>query len=319
MRETAAGNAEEVHRAVATLLTLPLPAQAKWAVLQGALQHKVPHLPRVARMALMGKAVTDTADAVADAALATGNWQLPGAEELRRRQARARSWGSPCVTAARGSTACPPLKVTLHSCNLPPLPMWQWSAPQSSSGPLMGPPAQASARNGPSSAPMLGSPTPAGTWLMMLACARSCRQPRHTPQEPSPPAAYGQLLHSTTGAAREKVKRAQQHKARLLICAYLASSIWLTALPIHNTLTLSKSVFCNVFQFRLGLSSRPMHAPRVRCGCGALVDPSPGSSDRTSFSTFKVPPARRCTVYATKYSLCNLVPGHAICWGAHLT
>ena len=55
------------------------------------------------------------------------------------------------------------------------------------------------------------------------------------------------------------------------------SSIWLTALPIHNSLTLSNSAFCNAFQFRLGLSPRPMHAPRVRCGCGALVDPPPGS------------------------------------------
>ena len=73
MRETATGKAEEAQCAVATLLTLPLPAQAKWALLQGSLQRKVAYLPRVARMALVGKAVNDTADAVTDTALAIVN------------------------------------------------------------------------------------------------------------------------------------------------------------------------------------------------------------------------------------------------------
>ena len=124
MHETAAGKAEEAQCAVATLLTLPLPAQAKWAVLQGSLQHKVAQLPRVARMALVGKAVTETADAIADAALAISNCQVqPGADADKR--ARARSWSCPCVTAAWGSTACPQLRVPLHSCHPPPLPLWQ--------------------------------------------------------------------------------------------------------------------------------------------------------------------------------------------------
>ena len=75
------------------------------------------------------------------------------------------------------------------------------------------------------------------------------------------------------------LKRAQQHKARMLICTSRASLSGLTALPIHNALTLSISAFGNAFQFRLGPSPRPMHVPRVRCGCGALVDPPPGSPD----------------------------------------
>jgi hypothetical protein len=81
-------------------------------------------------------------------------------------------------------------------------------------------------------------------------------------------------LHDGSGP----LKRAQQHKARILSCASRASSIWLTALPIHNALTLSNSAFCNAFQFRLGLPPRPIRAPHVRCGCGALVDPAPGSA-----------------------------------------
>ena len=43
------------------------------------------------------------------------------------------------------------------------------------------------------------------------------------------------------------LKCAQQHKARMLSCASQASSIWLTALPFHNALTLSSSAFCNAF------------------------------------------------------------------------
>ena len=85
VRETATGKAEEAQCAVTTILTAPLPAQAKWAVLQGSLQHKVTHLPRVA---LVGKAVTDIADAVADAALAIGNCQVqPGSDPDKRARA----------------------------------------------------------------------------------------------------------------------------------------------------------------------------------------------------------------------------------------
>ena len=51
----------------------------------------------------------------------------------------------------------------------------------------------------------------------------------------------------------------------------------------HTQQTPANSAFCNAFQFRLGLSPRPMHAPRVRCGCGALVDPPPGSPEPDFF------------------------------------
>ena len=87
--ETAGGKAEEAQCTVATVLTLPLPAQAKWTVLQGSLQNKVAHLPWVARMALVGKAATDTADAVANAALAIGSYQvLPGSDADKRARAQ---------------------------------------------------------------------------------------------------------------------------------------------------------------------------------------------------------------------------------------
>ena len=84
--------------------------------------------------------------------------------------------------------------------------------------------------------------------------------------------------------------RVQQHKARLFSCASRASSIWLTALPIHNVLTLSNSAFCNAFQFRLGLPRWPLEAPRVRCGCGPLVDPRRGRPTQTSSNTPKRAP-----------------------------
>ena len=98
-------------------------AQAKWAVLEGPLQHKMAHLPRVARMALVGKAVTEAADAVADAALAIGHCQVqPGSDEDKRARA---SWSCPCATGAWGFTACPLPRVPLRSCHQLPLPMWQ--------------------------------------------------------------------------------------------------------------------------------------------------------------------------------------------------
>ena len=58
-------------------------------MLQGSLQHKVAHLARVAHMALVGKAVTDTGHAVADAALAIGHYQVqPGSHEDKRARAQ---------------------------------------------------------------------------------------------------------------------------------------------------------------------------------------------------------------------------------------
>ena len=86
------------------------------------------------------------------------------------------------------------------------------------------------------------------------------------------------------------LKCAQQQKARMLSCASRASPIWLTALPIHNALTFSKGAFRNLLQFQLGLSPRPMHAPRVRCGCRALAMVDPLQAHPTSFSTLKSAP-----------------------------
>ena len=83
---------------------------------------------------------------------------------------------------------------------------------------------------------------------------------------------------------REQPAKAQQHKARMLSCASPASSIWLTALPICNALPLSNRAFCNAFQFRLGLSARPMHA-------GPWLIPFQVHLSRTSFSTLKSAPS----------------------------
>ena len=69
----------------------------------------------------------------------------------------------------------------------------------------------------------------------------------------------------------------------MLRSATRTSSIWITALRIHNALTLSNNAFCNAFQFRLELSPCPMHALRVRCGCGGVVDPPPASSEPDIF------------------------------------
>ena len=63
------------------LLSLPLPAQCKFAVLQGSLQHRVAHLP-VARWSVVEGAMSAAADAIADTALQIGNCQVsPGSED----------------------------------------------------------------------------------------------------------------------------------------------------------------------------------------------------------------------------------------------
>ena len=72
------------------------------------------------------------------------------------------------------------------------------------------------------------------------------------------------------------MKRAKQHKARLLSCAFKASSIWLTALLIHNALTLSNSAFFNAFQFRLGLPPGPSRHHGCVVAVGPWRTPPPG-------------------------------------------
>ena len=163
-------------------------------MLQGSLQHKVAHLPRVARIALVGKAATNTADAVADAALAIGNCQVqPGSDADKSARAqlelpmRHGGMGLHRLSPAEGFSAI------LSSVALVNVAMI--GAPEQFR-PFDGP-----AGNGLSYAPMLGSPNPAGRWLMMFACAWSCPKPSYTPQEPPPPAACGKSPPSTTGAA----------------------------------------------------------------------------------------------------------------------
>jgi hypothetical protein len=73
------GTAEDAQCAVQELLRLLMPAQCPWAALQGSLQHREAHLPLVAQWALVENALTDTTNAVADAALKIEQCQVqPG-------------------------------------------------------------------------------------------------------------------------------------------------------------------------------------------------------------------------------------------------
>ena len=82
MRAHAQAKAEQAQCALQKLLSLPLPAQCKFVVLQGSLQHRVAHLPRVARWLAVEGAMSAAADAVADAALQIGNCKVsPGSED----------------------------------------------------------------------------------------------------------------------------------------------------------------------------------------------------------------------------------------------
>ena len=79
------------------------------------MQHKVANLPRVVRMALVHKAVTDTADAVAKAALSSrGNQVQRGSDEDKRTRAqlempmRFGGMGLQRMPPAEGAAACCP-------------------------------------------------------------------------------------------------------------------------------------------------------------------------------------------------------------------
>ena len=135
--------------------------------------------------------------------------------------------------------------------------------------------------------------------MVDVVCLRVVLPQAQTETDTSRATAASRLLSITALLdGSSQLKRAQQHKAHLLSCASRASSICLTALPIRNALTLSNSAFCNAFQSRLGLSPRPMHAPRVRCGCKALVDHPPGSPEPYFFQH-----AQKCPQLAAARSM----------------
>ena len=71
------------HTHFTSSMTL-LPAETEWAVHQGSLLLKVAHLSWVARVALVGKPVTDTAETVADAALETSSCQVRPLSDERK-------------------------------------------------------------------------------------------------------------------------------------------------------------------------------------------------------------------------------------------
>ena len=115
------------------------------------MQHKVAHLPQVERTALVGKAVTETADAVADAALAIGNCQVqPSSDADKRVRAQLElpmrhcGMGLHRLSSGEGSAAF------LSSATLANVAM---IAVPEQFRPFDGLPAQASSRNGPTPHP----------------------------------------------------------------------------------------------------------------------------------------------------------------------
>ena len=139
-------------------------------------------------MPLVGKALTDTADAVADAALAISNCHVqPGSDADKRARAvgaahASRRHGAPPPVPAEGSAAF------LSSAALANVAM-------------IGAPEQFPPFDGTASAALrqewsqvrayVGLANPRGRWLITSACAQSCRKPRETPREPPPPSACG--------------------------------------------------------------------------------------------------------------------------------
>ena len=241
-------------------------------MLQGSLQHRVAHLPCVARWELVTEAVRSTARRMADAALALAQC-TPTAGSQEDLSARAQlelpmrhgGMGLHRLSPAQGMAAFLASAVPVHVAMVRTPPQFRpFDGP---AGPRMREEWGALQRH-------LGRADSQGVAVDDV-CIRSALP---MAQKDTSKAAAASRLRSLTSLHDDEggpLRRAQQHKARLLSCASRASSIWLTALPIHNAFTLCNSAFCNAFKFRLGIAPRPMQAPRVRCGCGALVDPPP--------------------------------------------
>ena len=189
---------------------------------------------------------------------------------------RTHSWSCLCITVAWGSTACPRWSAQPRSCPRLHLPMWPCTRAPEQFRPFHGPAGTGLRQEWFQLRDHVGLTDPRGE-AVDAVCLRTVLP--QAQKDTSRATAASRLRSITSMDDRTSpLKRAQQHKARRLSRSSRASSIWLAALPIHNALT-----FSNAVQFRLGLYPRPMHAPRVRCGCGALVDPPPGSPEPDLF------------------------------------
>ena len=203
-------------------------------------------------MALVGKAVIDTADAVADAALAIGNCQVqPGSHA----DTRARSWsgmGLHRLSPAEGSAAF------LSSAALANVAM-------------IGAPEQFRPFDGPASAGLCQEwsqlTDPRGEVVDDVCLRTVLLQAQRDTSRATAASSLRCITNLHNGSS--PLKRPQQHKARMISCASRATSIWLTALPIHNALTLSNSAFCDSFRIRWGCPP----APCTRYTCDAAAGP----------------------------------------------
>jgi hypothetical protein len=199
IQEYAASTAEDAQCAVQKLLTLPMPAQCQWAVLQGSQQRRVAHLPRVARWAEVENALTDTTNAVADAALKIGQCQVqPGsaADGVARAQLEL-----PMRHAAWGSIASHLRRALQPSSPRQPSRTWPWRRPLSNSGLSRALPAWGCGKNGRRCENTLVLPTPPAIRWMEYACARCCHRHRRTLHVPRPHVACARSLIFTNRAA----------------------------------------------------------------------------------------------------------------------
>ena len=141
------------------LLSLPLPAQCKFAVLQGSLQHRVAHLP-VARWSVVEGAMSAAADAIADTALQIGNCQVsPGSEDDMYARAQLQL---PMRHGGMGLHRLSPAEGSAASSHQRRSPMLPWRALRHNFAPSTAPSGRASATSGKHCATMYVSRIPMG-------------------------------------------------------------------------------------------------------------------------------------------------------------
>ena len=206
-----------------------------------------------------------TANAVTDAALQIGNCLPPGSEDDTCVRELPMHHGPALTVPVRG------LRHTPRRWRSPKLP---WRALRKNFAPSTAPTGEGLRQEWQSLRDHVGLEDPRGRSLIVCVFAKCSHKPRKTRHAP-PQAACDLLLRSSREQAFEARTAARSPSVELR----LQSLLHLAHHPAHPQRPhAQQQLVLQPVPVSAGSAPRALEAPRVRCGCGALVDPPPGSS-----------------------------------------
>jgi hypothetical protein len=237
-----------------TLDALPLPAQDRWLLLQGSLQLRVAHLPRVGEWAAVGTAVMVAEDLALQSTGAILGREI-GAHDVHAQLTLPRRHGGFCLRHTnhlKGRAAY--LSVTATAQRV------------MAAGPFEGPKGAQLSQQWETLHDVAD-----GLWEADERTADATNMPTIARAQGT----FGRYMAQYhVDALLESVDAAavagQKTLARLRSCACQASAAWLTALPMAPALELKDAEFCAAMQHRLGMSPLPHNTVGIRCTCAAV-------------------------------------------------